>query len=72
MAIFNRRYALLGWAVFHVVKRVVRRKVKSAIRGRGGSRRLTAAGFASSVAALGGALWFLRRRTRDGGDGPGE
>jgi hypothetical protein len=72
MAILNRRNAVLGWMVLSVGKRLLKSKARSAMRGRGGSRRLGAAVLVSVLAAAAGAVWFLRSRSRDGGEGPGE
>ncbi len=68
----NRRNAVVGWAVLALGKRLLKTKMKSAMPERGGSRRLSAAAFVSVLAAAVGAVWFLRSRSRDGGDGSGE
>lgn len=56
----NRRYALLGWAVWKLGKRTAKKKAKGAVPeppGRG-----SAAAAAAGVAAFFGALAFWRRR----------
>ena len=68
----NRRNAVVGWAVLALGKRLIKTKMKSAMPGRGGSHRLSTAALVSVLAAVAGAVWFLRSRSRDGGDGPGE
>ena len=62
MGLMNRRNALLGWAVWTATKRAAKQKAKSAGRSddsRVPNKRAVAAG----IAAVGGALWFLRRRS---------
>jgi hypothetical protein len=67
MGIFKKRNAVLGWAVWKVGKRVIKRKAKSAVPGTGGeSGRAGRAGLLAGLAALGGALFFWRRKS--GGD----
>ena len=59
-------YALLGWVVWKVGKRLARRRLSGLTReapGRG------LALVASAVAAVAGVAWFARRR---GGKGDGE
>jgi hypothetical protein len=61
MGLVNRRNALLGWAVWTATKRVAKQKAKSAGRSDDGhlpNKRAVAAG----IAAVGGAVWFLKRR----------
>lgn len=67
MGIMKRRNAVLGWAVWKIGKRVVKRKAKAAVPGSGdgGASGRTKA-LAGGVAALGGALLFWRRKS--GGD----
>jgi hypothetical protein len=62
MGVVNRRNALLGWAVWTASKMMAKQKAKSAVRSDGShmpDKRAVAAG----IAALGGALLFLRRRS---------
>jgi hypothetical protein len=58
----NRRNALLGWAVWTATKRMAKQKAKSTAStddSRMPNKRAVAAG----IAAVGGALWFLQRRS---------
>jgi hypothetical protein len=66
MGILNKRNAVLGWTAWKIGKRVLRRKARGAVPGRvEGSRRPNASAIVSALAALGGALWFWRRRKPD-------
>jgi LPXTG-motif cell wall-anchored protein len=66
MAILNKRNAVLGWTAWQVAKQVGKRKAKQAAPGRvGGSKRPNKGAVVSGLAALGGALWFWRRRRDD-------
>jgi MYXO-CTERM domain-containing protein len=59
MGVLNRRNAVLGWAVWNASKIAAKRKAKSAVStDTGRSKKSIAAG----LAALGGALFFWRRR----------
>jgi hypothetical protein len=61
MSVVNRRNALLGWVVWTATKRMAKQKAKSAVSSDDShvpNKRAVAAG----LAAVGGALWFLRRR----------
>ena len=61
---FKKRDAVLGWAVWKVGKRVIKRKAKSAVPGTGsGGRGRTKPALLAGLAALGGALLFWRRRS---------
>lgn len=64
MSILNRRNAVLGWGVWQIGKVAARRKARQAVqpkeKGRGKGAIL------SAVAAVGGALWFWRRRRGNG------
>jgi hypothetical protein len=64
MGILKKRNAVLGWAVWKLGKRAVRRKARSAVpgTGRGGGGQAKAAVLAA-LAALGGVLFFWRRRS---------
>lgn len=62
----NKRNALLGWTVWQVGKRMAKRKAKAAVPGRvDDSMRPNKGAIATGLAAVGGALWFLRRRRAD-------
>ena len=68
MSILNRRNAVLGWSVWQVSKRVAKRKAKQALPGRvDDTRRPNRGAIASALAAVGGALWFWRRKRGDEG-----
>jgi hypothetical protein len=63
MSIFNKRNAVLGWAVWQVGKMSAKRQAKSAVPGRSGdSMRPNKGAIATGVAAAGGLLWFWRKR----------
>ncbi len=64
MGLVNKRNAVLGWMVWQVGKRVAKRKARDTIvpGTAGGSKRPNAGAIASALAALGGAVWFWRRR----------
>jgi hypothetical protein len=67
MGIVNRRNAVLGWTVWKVGKRVAKRKAKDAVPTIDPETRRPNKSFvASLLGAAAGALWFLRRRGRDG------
>jgi hypothetical protein len=70
MAIVNKRNAVLGWAVWKIGKRAIKRKTKAAVPGvaseRGGAAKPA---LLAALAALGGAVLFWRRKS--GGDEPG-
>jgi hypothetical protein len=66
MAIFNKRNAVVGWLSWIVAKRVLRKKAKDALPGTvEGSKRPNKGAIATAVAALGGLLWFRRRKSSD-------
>lgn len=68
MAILNKRNAVLGWSVWQVSKRVAKRKAKQAVPGRvEDTKRPNRGAIVSALAAVGGALWFWRRK-RGGGE----
>jgi hypothetical protein len=73
MGIINRRNAVLGWGVWKVAKRVGRQKVKAAVPGikvavpgTGERARLNKSAIASVFAAIGGVLWFWRKKSDEG------
>jgi hypothetical protein len=66
MGILNKRNAVLGWTAWQVAKRVGKRKAKQVVPGRvDDTKRPNKGAIVSALAAVGGALWFWRRR-RDG------
>jgi hypothetical protein len=66
MAIFNKRNAVVGWLSWIVAKRVLRKKAKDVLPGTvEGSKRPNKGAIATLVAALGGALWFWRKKSSD-------
>lgn len=62
MGVVNRRNAILGWAVWTASKRMAKQKARSAGRD-DGSRVPNKSAVAAAVAAVGGAVWFWRRRS---------
>ncbi len=66
MGLINKRNAMLGWTVWQLGKRMAKKKAKAAVPGRAGdSARPNKSAVATGLAAVGGALWFLRRRRGD-------
>ena len=66
MSIFNRRNALTGWLTWIVAKRVLKKKTKEAVPGTAeGSRWPKKTTILAALAAIGGAVWFWRRRSDD-------
>jgi hypothetical protein len=63
MAIVNRRNAVLGWTVWKVGKRVAKRKARDVVPRTGGRSRLNKSALASLLAAVGGALFFWRKKS---------
>lgn len=66
MGIFNKRNAVTGWLTWLVAKRVLKKKAKDALPGTvEGSKRPNKGAIATVLAAVGGALWFWRRKGSD-------
>ena len=65
MGIMNRRNAVLGWGVWKVAKRVGKRKARDVVPGTGEHAGLNKSAIASIVAAIGGALFFWRKKSAD-------
>jgi hypothetical protein len=59
MGIVNRRNAVLGWSVWQIGTRMMKRKAKSAARPEGGKPNKSVV--ALSIAGLVGALAFWRK-----------
>ena len=62
MGLVNRRNALLGWAVWTTTKRMAKQRARSAATS-DDSHRPNKRAVAAGIAAVGGALWFLKRRS---------
>lgn len=68
MAILNKRNAVLGWSVWQVSKLVAKKKARQAAPGRvGNTKRPNKGAIVAALAAVGGAVWFWRRRRGDDG-----
>jgi ABC-type Co2+ transport system permease subunit len=63
MAIVNRRNAVMGWAVWKVAKRIGKRKARDVVPGTGDHAGLNKSALASIVAAIGGAVFFWRKKS---------
>ena len=63
MGIVNRRNAVLGWGVWKVAKRFGKQKARAAVPGGGEHAGLNKSAIASLFAAVGGALWFWRKKS---------
>ena len=64
MSVLNKRNALLGWAVWNMSKRMAKQKAKSSAT-RDNSRLPNKRAIAAAVSALGGAVWYWRKRSHD-------
>jgi ABC-type Co2+ transport system permease subunit len=65
MGMINRRNAVLGWGVWKVVKKFGKRKARTAVPGTGDHAGLNKSALASIAAAVGGVLWFWRKKSDD-------
>jgi len=65
MGIINRRNAVLGWGVWQVLKSFGKQKARTAVPGGGEHAGLNKSAIASIFAAIGGALWFWRKKSGD-------
>jgi len=66
MSIFNKRNAVTGWLTWIVAKRVLKKKARDAVPGTvEGSKRPNKGAILTALAAIGGALWFWRKKSSD-------
>jgi len=65
MGIINRRNAVLGWGVWKIAKKFGKRKARTTVPGAGDHAGLNKSALASILAAIGGALWFWRKKSDD-------
>jgi hypothetical protein len=63
MGILNKRNAVVGWIAVKVGKRVVKQKAAGAV-----PSAKTGGADASALAAIGGVLFFWRRKRDSGGE----
>ncbi len=69
MSIVNRRNAVLGWLTWLTAKRVLRKTAQDAVPGTvEGSKRPNKGAIVTALAAIGGVLWFWRRKSSDDND----
>jgi len=68
---FNRRYAVIGWLVWQMGKRIGKRKAKAAVPSIDPeTKRPNRPAIVSGLAALAGTLWVVgRKKRRRGGSG---
>ena len=71
MTVLNRRNAMIGWAVWKLGKRAMKRKARAAVPAidTETKRPNKSAAFAAAAAVVAGALVFWRRSRDGGGDG---
>jgi hypothetical protein len=67
MGIVNRRNAVLGWSVWKLAKKFGKRKAREVVPGTGDHAGMNKGAIASIAAAVGGALWFWRKKSDDTG-----
>jgi len=65
MAIFNRRYAILGWLVWQIAKYAGKNKARQAMPGKGDHAGLNKGAIASLAFLIGGVFWLSRKLTDD-------
>jgi hypothetical protein len=63
MGIINRRNAVFGWSVWQVAKRLGKKKAREAVPGSGDHAGLNKSAIATIAAAVGGALFFWRKKS---------
>ena len=63
MSVINRRNAIMGWAVWNLMKQMGKRKASDAVPGRGGHAGLNKPAIASIAAAVGGAVLVWRKKS---------
>jgi hypothetical protein len=67
MGIVNRRNAVLGWSVWKLAKKFGKRKAREVVPGTGDHAGMNKGAIASIAAAVGGALWFWRKKSDNTG-----
>ena len=73
MGIVNKRNAVLGWTAWKLGKRAAKKKAKAAVPGIDeDTKRPNKPAIVSAVAAIGGALWFWRKRKGGSGGEEGD
>ena len=71
MSFFNKRNAVTSWLAWIVAKRVLKKKARAVVPGTvAGSKRPNKGAIAATAAAIGGALWFWRRKSSDDEQSP--
>ena len=72
MGIINKRNAVLGWLTWNVGKRAARKKAKAVVPAlEGGKPNRPAVRLAAGLAALGGVLFFWRKKKSRGDESGG-
>ena len=67
MGILNRRNAVLGWTVWQIARRYLKRKARGAVPGTvEGSKRPNRSAIISALAAVAAVIWIWRSRKGEG------
>jgi hypothetical protein len=69
MGIVNRRNAVIGWVIVKVVKAQGKQKAREAVPGPCEHAGLNKSAIATIAAAVGGALFFWRKKSGDTASG---
>jgi len=65
MGIVNRRNAVVGWGTLKVAKRLGKKKAREVVPGTGEHAGLNKSALATIAAAVGGAIFFWRKKSGD-------
>jgi len=65
MGIVNKRNAVVGWGVLKIAKRLGKKKAREAVPGTGDHAGLNKSALATIAAAVGGFLFFWRKKSGD-------